>query len=185
MILSENLKMTVAIYARNFVRKIIDKATQKNISPGYLKTFISMFYDALVSDAIRFNIKKHLYLIFESLIQVYQVTEITEANIISFYNELFTSVQQMFQNQNVEVLKGVLLVCQAAILNIRPINLLAKVFPGISFLLCGFAKHYIELLSRDMILISAIPSETMVIENPNIANAIQHLDLMQQWVNVH
>ena len=57
-----------------------------------------MFYDALVSDAIRFNIKKHLYLIFESLIQVYQVTEITEANIISFYNELFTSVQQMFQN---------------------------------------------------------------------------------------
>ena len=36
-----------------------------------------------------------------------------------------------------------------------------------------------------MMVISAIPSENMVIENPNIANAIQHLDLMQQWVNVH
>ena len=43
MILLEDLKMTIAIYARNFVRKIIDQAALKNISPNYLKTLISMF----------------------------------------------------------------------------------------------------------------------------------------------
>ncbi len=93
MMFADDLKMTVAIYTRNFVRKLIDRAAQKNISPEYLKSLISRFYEALISDAIRFNIKKHLHLIFESLIQVYQVTEIKDANIISFYNELFTSVQ--------------------------------------------------------------------------------------------
>jgi len=85
----------------------------------------------------------------------------------------------LFQSENIEILKGVLLVCQAAILNIRPLNLLAKVFPGISSLLCGLVKHYIDLLSQDMMVISAIPAENMILENPNIAKAIQHIDLIQ------
>jgi len=70
--------MTVAIYARNFVRKIIDKGVQKSITPAYIKVLISKFYEALVSGAIKFSIKKHLNLIFESLIQVYLVQENSE-----------------------------------------------------------------------------------------------------------
>lgn len=80
---------------------------------------------------------------FENLLRVYQVSEPDQQVTLGLYNELFTSVQQMIASPNPEVVNGVLLVCQGALLNIRPISMLAKVFSGVAALLCNTASNYI------------------------------------------
>lgn len=116
---------------------------------------ISIFYQALVAPTVEFTIKKHLHLIFESLLQIYQTTEADQSKLQEFYDNLFQSIHNQLQTSDMEVTKGVLLISQATILNLRPINLLKKVFPGITNLMCKLAEHYISLLSNDLMVISA------------------------------
>lgn len=76
---------------------------------------LNLFYQTLVSASIEFSIKRHLYLIFDSLLQIYQSTEPNLNNVADFYNNLFTSFNTMIQSQNLDVTKGALLVCQSAL----------------------------------------------------------------------
>lgn len=121
-----------------------------------------------MSNQVEFNIKKHLFLIFESILQVYQTTEENSENIQEFYGKLFTSIQASLQQNDLEVTKGVLLICQAALLNIRPLSLLTKVFGGIAALMCRLAEHYISLLTKDLMVVSAANPDTLTVDNPQI-----------------
>jgi len=87
-------------------------------------------------------------------------------------------VQNQLTNDNVESTKGVLLVCQAALINIKPLSLLNKLFGGISNLLCKLAEHYIQILSNELLVISASSQAQLTLDNPSIQKVLQALDLL-------
>jgi hypothetical protein len=63
--------MTVAIYLRNYVRKIFNQGMQ-GLSAEYLQKMMSIFYQTLVAPGVEFAVKKHVFLVFESVLLVYQ-----------------------------------------------------------------------------------------------------------------
>jgi len=70
------MKQTIAIYLRNYVRKLIDKnANIKARGNTWYKELIYIFYKALIAETLEFSVKKHINLIFESLLQIYQTFE--------------------------------------------------------------------------------------------------------------
>jgi hypothetical protein len=69
------------------------------------------------------------------------------------------------------------LVCQDAILNIRPISMLAKVFAGLAGLLCRMAENYISQLSQDLMVIGAA-STNLSVDNPNIQRVLSNLEVL-------
>ena len=84
----------------------------------------------------------------------------------------------MITSNNPEVVKGVLLVCQGALLNIRPIAMLTKVFSGIANLLCTLADKSIQDLTSALMVIPAIAPENLTVENPTIAALLTKLDVL-------
>lgn len=74
--------------------------------------------------------------------------------------------------------KGVLLACQAALMNIRPLSMLNKVFSGIANLMCKLAEHYISLLSSELMVISASAPGALTLDNPAIVKVLSSLDLL-------
>jgi hypothetical protein len=69
------IKLSLAVYLRNFVRKILNTPPNGQMPTGYLQQLLNIFYMTLVDANIEFAIKKHLFLIFESLLLIYQVQE--------------------------------------------------------------------------------------------------------------
>ena len=85
------VKLTIAVYLRNFLRKIVNE-NSAGMTSAYLQTLMSIFFQALTTPTLEFHIKKHLYNIFESLLLMYQTTETSNAKIQEFYSQLFTSI---------------------------------------------------------------------------------------------
>jgi hypothetical protein len=69
------VKLSLAVYLRNFVRKILNTPPNGQMPVGYLQNLLNIFYMTLVDANIEFAIKRHLFLIFESLLLIYQVQE--------------------------------------------------------------------------------------------------------------
>lgn len=61
---------------------------------------------------------------------------------------------------------------------IRPLSMLVKVFGGIANLMCKLAEHYIQLLSSDLMLISASSPSSLTLDNPAIQKVLTSLDLL-------
>jgi hypothetical protein len=178
------VKVTLAIYLRNFVRKIVSSDLTE-LNAAYHQKLMALLYQTLVSAHVEFTVKRHLYLIFESLLQIYQSSEPHSAKIQEFYNNLFTSIEGLLGQYDIEVTKGVLLVCQAALSNIRPIATLAKLFSGIATLMCKLADHYVSKLGSDLMVVGSLPAGGLTVDNPQIQSILAALDLLQQWTSVH
>lgn len=62
-------KMSIAVYLRNYIRSLASKIA---LTPDYTQILLDIFYRALVSGEILLSIKRHLFLVFEHLITLYQ-----------------------------------------------------------------------------------------------------------------
>lgn len=60
------------------------------------------------------------------------------------------------------------MVCQAALISIRPLRFLISIFEGLSILLCDLAESYINKLSMNLSIIAASSQESLTLENPVI-----------------
>ena len=80
---------------------------------------IDLFFQCLVSAQIEFNIKQHLVLIFESLLLVYQTKEQNPDTLRTFFETIFDQAASYISNPSSEVVKGSLLICQAALQTVR------------------------------------------------------------------
>lgn len=178
----------MAVYLRNYLRSLLNKSFE-NLTSAQIQHWIGLLFNALVSSNIEHPVKKHLCLSFETLLQVYQALEKSQDTVKDFYNKLFESVQHQLQQLAVgghqESLKGVLLVCQAAMQNIRPLSHLTLLFPGISKLMHDLAQHYISILSNELSVISAFAPQQLTLENPSIQTIVNALNVLQEWANIH
>lgn len=68
------LKQSVAVYVRNFIKGLIPRlagATAEGLTPATLQRLMEIFFGALLSPHIHSSVKRHLHLVFESLIAHY------------------------------------------------------------------------------------------------------------------
>ncbi len=54
---------------------------------------MELIYGTLTSATIEFNIKRHLFLVFESLLMIYQAQERDSNKLFEFYSNLFSNFQ--------------------------------------------------------------------------------------------
>jgi len=72
----------------------------------------------IVSPIVEIPVKRHVYLVFEQLLQIYLSVQGDSKVVTAFYNQLLSSsVLQLQQTNgtNLNVTKGVLFICQAAL----------------------------------------------------------------------
>lgn len=77
------------------------------------------------------------------------------------------------------------MVCQAALISIRPLRFLISIFEGLSILLCDLAESYINKLSMNLSIIAASSQESLTLENPVIQQVLGQLQVLHQWVAAH
>jgi hypothetical protein len=65
------VKLSIAVYLRNYMRGVIARFSGDEITPMVIKTYIGTFYEALISPQISPPLKKHFVLIFESVVSVF------------------------------------------------------------------------------------------------------------------
>ena len=164
--------MSVAVYLRNFIRQHVPLLGEL-LTPEYLQVLLEIIYRALVAEEIAIPHKRHLFLIFEHLIQLYQAQEGQNERIFNFFSQLFTSVQAILGGKTpVQAVKGALMVCQAALQSIRDTRYLKQVFAGVSVLLCQIADDRTSALKASLI-------------GDNLAESLVHLDLLLEWLHIH
>jgi len=66
------VQMSIAVYLRNYIRAVIGRMGGDELTPAFLTGLMEIFYRSIVSAVIPIPIKRHLYLVFENLIVVYQ-----------------------------------------------------------------------------------------------------------------
>jgi hypothetical protein len=120
----------------------------------------------LTDPAIEFLVKKHLALIFEYVLMIYQAQETSEEALEDFFNNLFSQFQTHIQSPNLNTVKGSMLVCASALYTIRHVNFLAKIFHGIANLFCKLAEGQISLISKDLMAIAAMNASQLTLDNP-------------------
>lgn len=76
---------------------------------------IDIIYRCLVSPQIDFQLKQHIVLIFESLLLVYQSNEQNPDTIKAFFETIFEQAAATINSPSSDVIKGSLLICQAAL----------------------------------------------------------------------
>jgi hypothetical protein len=133
------VKQSVGVYIRNFVREFLSKLGADELIPSSLQNLMNVFYTVIVSPIVEVPVKRHIYLVFEQLLQIYLSVEEDQEKITEFYSQLFNhSVLQLQSNQNgnLSVTKGVLFICQAALQSIRTDKQLSKIFEGLAVILC-------------------------------------------------
>lgn len=71
----------------------------------------------IVSPIVEVPVKRHIYLVFEQLLQIYLSVQSDSKVITAFYNQLLNSsvLQLQTNGSNLNVTKGVLFICQAAL----------------------------------------------------------------------
>lgn len=97
---------------------------------------MEIFFEALLSPNISAQVKRHLYLVFESLITHYQSNEASQDRVEGFYTQLFSQIHSILNRSSgerpVDVTKGALMVLQAALTTIRDSKFLLKIFNGLA-----------------------------------------------------
>jgi hypothetical protein len=140
--------MSVAVYCRQFVKKVVEQrgqAQDKTMVAG----LIMIFYKCIVCPTLRFDIKKQLGVLFETLIMIYGIYEQNPQSLMEFYSNLFSSVQVAISSNQTEVIKGALIICQATMSTMKNLKLLTQVFTGIATLMTSILTSYLEKLKQD------------------------------------
>lgn len=83
--------MTVGVYLRNYLRTLLNKG-YSSFEPELIQHWLGLMFQAMVSNTVEFQVKKHICLAFETLLQVYSTVESTHDKIKDFYGNLFESV---------------------------------------------------------------------------------------------
>ena len=153
--------MSVAVYLRNFIRQLIGRMGGDELTPAFIQRMMDVFYTALISRVVELPVKRHLYLVFESLITVYLSQEQNLDNLSAFYGQLFTSIQTLLvdADRNIGVTKGALMICQAALQSIRNSSFLNKVFTGLAQLLCKLADDHLAIMGGNLMEIANMVSQ--------------------------
>lgn len=142
------IKMSIGVYLRNYIRGYIPQlAGESNhgLSPESLQALMETFFSAIMSPLIEMPIKRHLFLVFESLITLYQTQQIDKPKLDAFFTTLLESVSLRITQaeRNMEVTKGGLLIFQAVLFSLRDSRFLTKIFPVISPFLCKVVDDHI------------------------------------------
>ena len=69
------IKMSIGVYLRNYIRGYIPQLaseTSQGLTPESLQVLMETFFTAIMSPIIEMPVKRHLFLVFESLITLYQ-----------------------------------------------------------------------------------------------------------------
>jgi hypothetical protein len=66
--------MSVAVYCRQFVKKVVEQRGQSQ-DKAMVSGLIMIFYKCIVCPTLRFDIKKQLGVLFETLIMIYGIYE--------------------------------------------------------------------------------------------------------------
>ena len=83
------VKQSVGVYLRNFIREFLSKLGADELVPSSLQGLMNVFYTVIVSPMVEVPIKRHIYLVFEQLLQIYLSVEDNQENITAFYSTLF------------------------------------------------------------------------------------------------
>jgi hypothetical protein len=143
-----------------------------------LQDLLTGFFQILLSKDLEFAVKKHIFLVFDSLLLIYQGQEDNIEKLQNFYGNIFAQIQGPIISDDLRVAKGALLICQAGLQSIRSIHFLNKVFAGMSRLLCQVVDKYVQLLTRDLMIIQASSSQDLSLENPVIQSLLSSLDIV-------
>lgn len=65
------MKQSIVVYLRNYMRGVIGRLSGDEITPSLIQNYIEVFYNALISPMITGPLKKHIILIFESVVSVF------------------------------------------------------------------------------------------------------------------
>ena len=68
------MKQTIAVYLRNYIRKIID-TQYASLTSADVQEIINSVYQTLISETLDLNSKRHCLLVFESLMNIYMNKE--------------------------------------------------------------------------------------------------------------
>lgn len=83
------VKQSVGVYIRNFVREFLSKLGADELIPSSLQGLMNVFYTVIVSPIVEVPVKRHIYLVFEQLLQIYLSVEDDQEQITAFYSQLF------------------------------------------------------------------------------------------------
>jgi hypothetical protein len=83
------VKQSVGVYIRNFVREFLSKLGADELIPSSLQGLMNVFYTVIVSPIVEVPVKRHIYLVFEQLLQIYLSVEENQESITAFYSQLF------------------------------------------------------------------------------------------------
>ena len=92
------------------------------------------------------------------LLGVYQSSEKQIQSIENFYNQLFLSVQALLSQaeHSPNSTKGALLICQAALVSIRDTKFLARIFTGLSMLMCKLIDDFVGFLAQNIVSLTQL-----------------------------
>ena len=79
----------MGVYIRNFVREFLSKLGADELIPSSLQGLMNVFYTVIVSPIVEVPVKRHIYLVFEQLLQIYLSVEDDQEQITAFYSQLF------------------------------------------------------------------------------------------------
>ena len=74
------MKQTIAVYLRNYVRKVIDNS-YASLTSGDVQQMINLVYQTLISETLDINSKRHCHLVFESLMNIYMNKETNQQTV--------------------------------------------------------------------------------------------------------
>jgi hypothetical protein len=145
---------------------------------------MEVFFLAILSPQLDMGVKRHLFLVFETLLTIYQVQEADKGRAEEFYTQLLIQVQGQFSQTNLsgEVTKGGLLILQAVLVSLRDSRFLTKVFPVLATLLCKLADEQIGMIGG---LITQMNASSLTVESPAVEEALGLLDVLYEWCVMH
>ena len=80
------VKQSIGVYLRNFIREFLAKLGADELLPQSLQRLMDVFYTVIVSPLVDVPVKRHIYLVFEQLLQIYLSVEDNQETITAFYS---------------------------------------------------------------------------------------------------
>lgn len=191
-----NIKMSVAIYLRNYIRgyiPILASQSNQGLTPDQVQSLVEVFFNAIMSPVMEMGVKRHLFLVFEYLVNIYQSQQADKPKLEAFYtnvlNTASTAIQQGDRNQ--ETTKGALLVFQAVLFSLRDSRFLTRIFPLIQQVLCRLVDEQIAMIGQILMELAAIVSQPngqaqlFTADHPIIQRATVLLEVVNEWMILH
>jgi hypothetical protein len=85
------VKLSIGVYLRNFIRDFLGKLGKDEIIPSSLQKLMEIFFTVIVSPLVEVPVKRHIYLVFEQLLNIYLSVEENATSVTTFYSQLFNS----------------------------------------------------------------------------------------------